>query len=261
MNKEKYIVPKVWFLAVFIAAIVGYGISFILNIVSLVFSINDFLRASPNPLDYWEVHAGIAISIIFALIVFISSLLIFIRTKEKDKSGFILVNFVSCFLLAIGISSFLSGIGFIVAFIFSQGVWVFEKNLGISILVFSAFQITMSVGLFVLCKKKPRIRRIVLLVECILFAILNSLNMAFYVRISNYIYMFTCFIAFVFDIVIVFALIKMKVGNGDELEAIPLPEKKTSEEEKLTLLLKYKNLLDNGVITQEEFDAKKKELL
>lgn len=41
----------------------------------------------------------------------------------------------------------------------------------------------------------------------------------------------------------------------------PLAEKKTSEEEKLTLLLKYKDLLDKGVITQEEFDAKKKELL
>lgn len=261
MNKEKYIVPKVWFLAVFIVTIAGYGLSFVLNIVSLVFSINYFLPASPNPLDYWEVHAGIIINIIFSLAVFISSFLIFIRTKEKDKSGFILVNFVSCFLLAIGISSLLSGIGFVVAFIFSYGVWVFEKNLGICILVFSALQITISVGSSVLCKKKPRIRRMVLLVECLLFAVLNSLNMAFYVHISNYLYMFTCFIAFVFDIVIVFAFINMKVENGDEPETVPLPKKKTSEEEKLILLLKYKELLDKGILTKEEFDMKKKELL
>ena len=40
-----------------------------------------------------------------------------------------------------------------------------------------------------------------------------------------------------------------------------LPKQEISQEERLTLLLKYKSLLDNGVITQEEFDAKKKELL
>lgn len=36
---------------------------------------------------------------------------------------------------------------------------------------------------------------------------------------------------------------------------------KLSENEKADLLIKYKGLLDSGVITQEEFDAKKKEIL
>ena len=36
---------------------------------------------------------------------------------------------------------------------------------------------------------------------------------------------------------------------------------KMSEDEKIELLTKYKKLLDDGVITQEEFDNKKKEIL
>lgn len=38
-------------------------------------------------------------------------------------------------------------------------------------------------------------------------------------------------------------------------------KEKLTENEKAELLLKYKGLLDSGVITQEEFDSKKKEIL
>ena len=39
------------------------------------------------------------------------------------------------------------------------------------------------------------------------------------------------------------------------------PKTTLSENEKIDLILKYKEMLDDGVITQEEFDKKKKELL
>lgn len=75
-----------------------------------------------------------------------------------------------------------------------------------------------------------------------------------------------------FEIVVLISLIVMKieVENDEEAESTPLakneakepsPKQEISQEEKLNLLLKYKSLLDKGVITQEEFDAKKKELL
>lgn len=35
----------------------------------------------------------------------------------------------------------------------------------------------------------------------------------------------------------------------------------TNEEVKINLILKYKEMLDNGIITQEEFEKKKKELI
>ena len=260
MNKEKIYCSKNLFSFSFITAIVGYGVSFILYILSLVFSINEFSRQD-NPSDYWEVHTSIAISIVFALSVFISSLLVFIRTKEKDKGGFVLMNFASYFLLTAGVCSLFSGAAYVVSFIFSYGVWVFEQRIGISILVFSVLLIAIAVGSLVLYKKSPKIRRIVLLVECVLFAVLNFLNMAFYIHISNYIYMAASLISFVFDVIVVFVLIVMKIKNEEATKIAPLAETKVNEEEKVTLLLKYKDLLDKGVISQAEFDEKKKELL
>ena len=48
----------------------------------------------------------------------------------------------------------------------------------------------------------------------------------------------------------------------DVFAAEPRPiQTSPSESEKIDLLLKYKSLLDSGVITQEEFDKKKEELL
>ncbi len=41
----------------------------------------------------------------------------------------------------------------------------------------------------------------------------------------------------------------------------PQPKPVLSESEKIDLILKYKKMLDEGIITQEEFDKKKKELL
>lgn len=40
-----------------------------------------------------------------------------------------------------------------------------------------------------------------------------------------------------------------------------LPDKNEAKESNVDALLGYKQLLDSGAITQEEFDAKKKELL
>lgn len=80
--------------------------------------------------------------------------------------------------------------------------------------------------------------------------------------------MVTSMLVLAFEIVVLIALILMKVEvENDEEESTPLvkkeslPKQEISQEERLNLLLKYKSLLDNGVITQEEFDAKKKELL
>ena len=38
-------------------------------------------------------------------------------------------------------------------------------------------------------------------------------------------------------------------------------KKELSEDEKIELIAKYKKLLDEGTITQEDFEAKKKDLL
>ncbi|MDY6367180.1 MAG: SHOCT domain-containing protein [Clostridia bacterium] len=50
-----------------------------------------------------------------------------------------------------------------------------------------------------------------------------------------------------------------------ESDVVPVPEKieeeKFTEEQKVNLLIKYKSLLDDGVISKEEFDLKKQKLL
>ncbi len=50
------------------------------------------------------------------------------------------------------------------------------------------------------------------------------------------------------------------IGFGSSGYSMNIPQKDT-EEDKVELLIKYKELLDSGVITEEEYNAKKKELL
>lgn len=277
MNKEKYIVSKTRFLLTFIMAIVVYALSLILNIASLIVAIE---RLSKFGSSYWFVYANIVLSMLFSLGALLSSTLIFTRTKEKDKGGQILITFICYFLLIVGVCSFISGMFYVVSNAVSNGVinrTYGHSSIGICLLVFSTLQITLCATSFNLSKKNPKIARIVLIGECLLFAISNFLNMTFYVKFDSYIDIVVCLIIFAFNVAIIFVLIMMKIKNEEGTENTlmmatntnapltttnaPLAEKKTSEEEKLTLLLKYKDLLDKGVITQEEFDAKKKELL
>lgn len=108
-----------------------------------------------------------------------------------------------------------------------------------------------------------------MIVEFILFALSEFLNFIFDIIASSFLSMTISIVFLAFEIVVLIALILMKIKaeNGEEAESTSLakkeslPKQEISQEERLNLLLKYKSLLDNGVITQEEFDVKKKELL
>ncbi|MBP1546504.1 MAG: SHOCT domain-containing protein [Oscillospiraceae bacterium] len=54
---------------------------------------------------------------------------------------------------------------------------------------------------------------------------------------------------------------EVKRQNDSAIQKIQENEKKTAELENLNLLSKYKEMLDSGVITEEEFNIKKRELL
>ena len=49
--------------------------------------------------------------------------------------------------------------------------------------------------------------------------------------------------------------------SGNKQEAVPVTHVTQQSQSSADELMKYKELLDNGIITQEEFDAKKKQLL
>ena len=51
------------------------------------------------------------------------------------------------------------------------------------------------------------------------------------------------------------------LGFAGLIVVLLLPDKNEAKESNVDALLGYKQLLDSGAITQEEFDAKKKELL
>jgi hypothetical protein len=64
----------------------------------------------------------------------------------------------------------------------------------------------------------------------------------------------------------VITILDMIIGKGNpkEIEEEHVEEKPTKNEEKVDKfaeIKKYKDLLDSGIITQEEFDKKKSELL
>lgn len=257
MNKEKYIVPKQLFLASFIMAIVVYSISLILNIISLVVAADSFTFSR-----YWYLYLTIVLGIFLALGFILYSAWILAFTKDKSKGGQILIKFLSEYVLLSATYSFIAAV-FTAIYDYTSTVIV--------TLVLSILQLAVGIICALLSKKSPKIARIVLIVEFILFALSEFLNIIFYIIASNFLSMVTSMLILAFEIVVLIALILMKVEvENDEEESTPLankeakeslPKQEINQEEKLNLLLKYKSLLDNGVLTQEEFDAKKKELL
>ena len=257
MNKEKYIVPKQLFLASFIMAIVVYSISLILNIISLVVAADSFTFSS-----YWHLYLTIILGIFLALGFILYSAWILAFTKDKSKGGQILIKFLSEYVLLSATYSFIVAV-FTAINDYTSTVIV--------TLVLSILQLAVGIICALLSKKSPKIARIVLIVEFSLFVLSEFLNIIFYIIASNFLSMVTSMLVLAFEIVVLIALILMKVEvENDEEESTPLankeakeslPKQEINQEEKLNLLLKYKSLLDNGVLTQEEFDAKKKELL
>lgn len=258
MNKEKYIVPKQLFLASFIMAIVVYSISLILNIISLVVAAESLYFSS-----YWGLYLNIVLGIFLALGIILYSAWILAFTKDKSKGGQSLIKFLSVYVLASATYSFLSSVFAAISLYTSTAIVT---------LVVSILQLAVGIVCVLLSKKSPKAARIVLIVEFILFALSELLNIIFYIIASNFLSMITSMLILAFGIVVLISLIVMKieVENDEEAESTPLakneakeslPKQEISQEERLNLLLKYKSLLDNGVITQEEFDAKKKELL
>lgn len=183
-------------------------------------------------------------------------------TKDKSNGGQSLIKFLSEYVLLSATYSFIAAV-FTAINDYTSTVIV--------TLVLSILQLAVGIICALLTKKSPKIARIVLIVEFSLFALSEFLNIIFYIIASNFLSMVTSMLVLAFEIVVLIALILMKVEvENDEEESTPLlkkeakeslPKQEISQEEKLNLLLKYKSLLDNGVITQEEFDAKKKELL
>lgn len=261
MNKEKYIVSKGLFLASFIMAIVVYSISLILYIISFVEATGHLTFSS-----YWYVYLTIVLGIFLALGFILYSAWILAFTKDKSNGGQSLIKFLSVYVLASATYSFLSS-AFTAIYVYTVAAIV--------TLVLSILQLAVGIVCALLSKKSPKVARIVLIVVFILFAISELLNIIFYIIDSskfnsfNFLGMITPMLVLAFEIVVLIALflMKIKVENGEEAESTPLakkellPKQEISQEEKLNLLLKYKSLLDQGVITQEEFDAKKKELL
>lgn len=257
MNKEKYIVPKQLFLASFIMAIVVYSISLILNIISLVVAADSFTFSR-----YWYLYLTIVLGIFLALGIIVYSAWVLAFTKDKSNGGQSLIKFLSVYVLASATYSFLSSVFAAINY----------TSTAIVTLVLSILQLAVGIVCVLLTKKSPKVARIVLIVEFILFALSEFLNIIFYIIASNFLSMVTSMVVLAFEIVVLIALILMKieVENDEKAESTPLaeneakeslPKQEISQEEKLNLLLKYKSLLDNDVITQEEFDAKKKELL
>lgn len=85
------------------------------------------------------------------------------------------------------------------------------------------------------------------------------------------------YIPIVVDLILAFVAGKIAQGKGESyykyfligallpvvglIIAILIPGKGGNEQDKAKALREYKSLLDDGAITQEEYDAKKKELM
>ncbi len=254
MNKEKYIVPKSLFLFSFIMAIVAYAICLILNIISFVVTAKSLYFSS-----YWYVYVDIVVSIFLSLGIILCSILMMTLTKEKDKGGKAVINFISYYLLVLAVYSFITAVFY--------SIYDYSVT-RIIVVILAILQISIAVTCVILARLSPKVARIILIVECILFSISNFINFINYIIYLSFINMTLYLVLLAFDIVLVVLLFMMKVKKEEDAPIIkkesapaPIALEEKSEEEKLTILLKYKELLDKGILTKEEFDMKKKELL
>ena len=135
-------------------------------------------------------------------------------------------------------------------------------------IIISVIQLAFGIGCIVLTKKSPKEAKIFLIIVFSLFALSKLLDFIFVIIDNGLILsLFIDVLAIAFDGIILPILIKIK---KDETLIFTVKEENitkdnlpniNSQGENINLLLKYNDLLEKGIITKEEFDIKKKELL
>lgn len=247
-------IQKNTFIIGFTSAIVVFFIAFILDIV-LLYTIAQRFYFSSN----WPIYVAPVLDILICLGVIMSSALFLIIEKRQEKYGYDLMMFLSVYVTIFGAAGFLT-----------NSMYAIRLNSisAIANIIISVIQLAFGIGCIVLTKKSPKEAKIFLIIAFSLFALSKLLDFIFVIIDNGLILsLFIDVLAIAFDGIILPILIKIK---KDETLIFTVKEENitkdnlpniNSQGENINLLLKYNDLLEKGIITKEEFDIKKKELL
>ena len=240
MDNRKYSLISGLFLSYFILSITNFAFGFIAVRIDRINIIN-------------ANYIGVGLIKIFSLAVcaflIILSSIILAKAKDRNHSGRAVMLFASISLTSIYSANFFTDIALLCS------------NLNINIASFIRLILILAASIVSLCLLKKgysAIGRIILIVIESIAAIANII-VSSGSGARAIIYQITTLL---FTILSIVCLVRRKpiyqeVKQTTEDKADPEP----SQREKADLIRKYKELLDKGAITQEEYDQKKKELL
>ena len=243
MANRKYSLLSGLFLSYFILSITNFAFGFVAVRIDRINIIN-------------ANYIGVGLIEIFSLAVcaflIILSSIILAKAKDRNHSGRAVMLFASISLTSIYSANFFTDIALLCS------------NLNINIASFIRLILILAASIVSLCLLKKgysAIGRIILIVIESIAAIANIIVLCLSSGSGAraIIYQITTLL---FTILSIVCLVRRKpiyqeVKQTTEDKADPEP----SQREKADLIRKYKELLDKGAITQEEYDQKKKELL
>ena len=193
---------------------------------------------------YYKTNTGMVFIFLFEIICIIVALISIIKTIKNLISSSEEMNGIGYY----GTSCLFSLIALIMSFC---SISLFEEDLDLPIHLDSV----LSLGAGPIAFSVLHIFSILFIVGGILLNVYKSSRRAYYARRANY-YRSVSGNA-IQGTTSVQRNNAQQVTNGAQTTS----KEKRSEEEKIVLLEKYHKLLENNIITQEEFDTKKKEIL
>lgn len=243
--EKKYTLHPGLFLAYFIICIINFAF----GLISAIVDWSVFSSAGLGNIGWIEI---LAIAICIGLIVYAS--LILAKTKDKENSGRnVLLYSSNAFISIYGVN------------LIMNIVWFCSPNRDVSVPTFIVVILMLATAITARCllangySNVARIRLIVI-GRIASVAEIVSLCMAGNSGAMSIIYLITSLIFTIFHVICCFRR-KPAVLNVVPVIQPSEGSKEPSQLDKCELLSKYKDLLDKGAITEEEYEQKKKDLL
>ncbi len=243
MNKKKYALHPGLFLAYFIICIVNFAF----GLISAIVDWSTFASAGLGYIGWLEIFA---ISVCIGLIIYAS--LILAKTQDKGNSGRVVLLYSSIAFISIYGTNLITDI-----------VLLGSSNGAVSIPTFIMVILILAAAITSRCllKEHPNVARIILIVIGRIASVADIICLCtLTLGARSAIYEITSLLFTIFHVICCFRRKSSVLAVSSSFQTRE-GNKEMSQLEKCELLSKYKELLDKGAISEEEYEKKKKELL
>ena len=244
MDKKKYTLQPGLFLAYFIICIVNFAF----GLISAIVDWSTFASAGLGYIGWLEI---LAISACIGLIIYAS--LILAKTQDKGNSGRVVLLYSSVAFISIYGTNLITDI-----------VFLGSANGAVSIPTFIRVILILAAAITARCllaSGYSNASRIILIVISRIASVANIICLCtLTLGARGVIYEITSLLFTIFHVICCFRRKPSILAVSSSVQTSE-GNKKMSQLEKCELLSKYKDLLNKGAISEEEYEKKKKELL